>query len=1376
MKSMRKVMALLLAVLMICNTFVVAIGLDADPVADASITDVMMTVGANETMRNLTWFADVDGTGEVRYAKAADMIGDQFPVEYSVAVAIAKSTEIEGVYSYKATMRGLEENTSYVYCIVVDGTVSKNYTFDVKTFSNDFSFTFVTDVQVVDEGFGADWIDTMNKFQTLNEFKDSSIIVSGGDQVNDSDEALYDLFINESLSSIAFAPTWGRLHDQGNLYDSHYNLPNLSSSYGNEMNTSDYYYKYNNVLFMHINTETADYKSGYEGHKAFLENAVATNPDCTWKIVVLHFSFFTGGRHSADSRVIGFRDALAGTFNDLGVDLVLSGHDHVYTRSNLMLDGTTISEDVVTNNTVTDPEGTLYICGTKASYRNFYDVEPAPTNPEIARFEDSDRKSAVSFDVTDESLTLRAYFLDGDEPEEFDNFTIYKTNYSPAQMPDCYSVTYVDELGHDFGDSTDTSLFAKRYFTTATPDEPRLSVPSGSLDEGKRMNWHWEYYRVNGDGTKVTEFVNGNDYVAYLRCDVVKISRNITIASETDVSECVYTWEDAWELLYQYPGEAFTFTLSEDIAVTTQITVKSAVNLTIDLNGKTLTATAVSSPMLILPKDADGTSLKVISSKPGGKLNAGSKAFSRLETGKGSTVSMQFGSVDTYPINVTTQTLVMGKSSFYNATYNLSIYGGTYNFSRSIFDIRNDGTNYNTYNVNLNDANINITSSSYTYIYRYDDKCASADSYLNANNCVFTGGNTSAPKDFFGSEVWKGTASFTGCVFNNIVFDSSLHTNIKSISVGENCVFKNYGKTFTEVTENTEGPEEPETAPVNDPIEYDFKLYACDAFAANCSGSLSKLSKVKKDLDNAYAANTFNWKLETVAEGLDTASHTRINKVEDEGLRISNAQGLWIAYRIRVDQADYYQLSVTGYHSSASNDYTADFWVVPASSSTMSVADVEASMVDENKLGTVSVTTSSPIGVTDARDYAAGEYVLILKVIDDRMSYSMLTLTPVEKPEEPSDTPVVLPGNTLERIPESDNILGFTSSKMALAEDCYIVTLSSGVVATVGVNSIETKISANETVAAGGTLTYTIESTNNLPNAVSVVITAKLPENTVLASVDNGGSAAGSTLSWSVQLQAGEKKTVSFQVTAGDAESFESFAVLTLDNVRYTTEVVATVLTDKIEAKIGEKTYGSLLDAVASAVSGDTIFLLDNVVVEDLILSSGITLDLNGHVLTVDSVLTYSGSAMIDSSEKDTGVLKINDADGNMISADNSQLPVFDMEADGYRFFAIRVESCAVTGGNKYWFKVDAENFDEFYKLIQSGSEVLIKVKMTWDGQEEDVFAAADLAFTQSWASHYSTNSNTYITVSVTENEGVENFTLTPLVAANGVEIPCEEM
>lgn len=1379
MKMFKRIFAFALVLVLLLNTclFVSA------ETESVDINSVVMTVGADETMRNITWFADCDAAGEVRYAEATEMDGDAFPLEYSVANAFARPAEVEGQYSYKATMRGLQKNTEYVYCIVVGNTVSKNYTFSVKSFDDDFSFTYVTDVQVVDDDFEADWIDTMNKILTSDEFKDSSILVSGGDQVQESTQSLYNIFINDDLSSIALAPSYGRLHDEGALYDQHFNLPNLSSTYGSDLVTADYYYTYNNVLFMHLNAVSAD----YEGHKTFLENAVATNQDCTWKIVVLHYSFFTEGRHSTDSRVTNLRDALAGKINELGVDLVLSGHDHVYVRSNLMLDATTVSEDVVTDNTVTDPEGTLYICGSKASYRNFYDIDTPVADPAIALRIDDDLKSAMSFAVTDESLTMHAYFLNGDTPVEFDNFTIYKTEDTSAELPDSYSVTYIDELGADFGDSTDTSLYAKRYFTTATPDEPRLSVYLGSLDAGIKLNWYWEYYLVDGDGTKVTELTNGNDYVAYLRCDTVKMSRNITIAAETNVSECIYTWDDAWELIYQYPGEAFTFTLSEDLTLSAATTLKDTVDLTVDLNGYTLTATDVTSYLLQIPKDGDDSSLKVISSKAGGVLNTGKKALSQLEPGSGSEITMQFGSADTYPITLTASTLVLGKSNFYNSTYNLSVYGGTYNFSKSIFDVRHSSSSTgNTYNVSIKDANINITGTSYTFVYQYEaGKYATADSTFNANNCVFNGGNTSSPKDFFGSDVWKGSATFTGCVFKNVVFDSALHTNLTGITFGENCVFYNYGDTFAVVTDTDETPDETvetedtEVVPENDPIVYDFELYNNALFPDAAGVSGYKYSKAKSAVETAYTAGTHNWMIEVVADGVSTANNIKFFPSGNEGIRIYDVQDKWVALRIRVNQADNYELSVTGMHTTVANDYTADFWIIPATETAMTVANIESAMIDKNKLGTVEITTTNGVDAAGEYEFTAGEYILIMGINDDRMSFTNITLTPKEKTvteEPPVDDPIEAPENTIERIPESENVLAFNSNKVTVEDNCYIVTLDDGVVAIVSLNSLEATIRVNEVVAAGGTLTYTVDCINSLPASVGAVITANIPENATFASADNNGVSSGSTVVWNVALGAGERTSVTFKATAGETDSFSSLAAVTVDNVRYTTNTVTTVLTEKISVQIGDQGYASMDAALAAAAFGDTIILCDDVSAKDIVLPSGVTIDLNGFTLTADSLYSYSSNAVVDNSENVSGLLKLMDADGNMISQDNSQLPVYDKEAAGYRFFAIDVDSCAITCGNKYWFKIKAEKFAPLYELICAESEVVIKAKMTWDDQSEAAYAAAELAFTKSWASAYHANEDIYITVSVTENNGVENFKLIPMITSAGVEITGTEM
>ena len=208
-------------------------------------------------------------------------------------------------------------------------------------------------------------------------------------------------------------------------------------------------------------------------------------------------------------------------------------------------------------------------------------------------------------------------------------------------------------------------------------------------------------------------------------------------------------------------------------------------------------------------------------------------------------------------------------------------------------------------------------------------------------------------------------------------------------------------------------------------------------------------------------------------------------------------------------------------------------------------------------------------------------------------------------------------------------------------------------------------------------------------------------------------------------------------------------------------------------------TYFSIEAALTSVKSGDTISLMSDVTSSDLVLPSGVSLDLNGCTLMVDSILSYSSNAIIDSSEAVSGLLKISDPDGNMISGDNAQLPVYDHTAGGYRFFTIDVIACAVTGKNtdtpKVWFKIQTENFAQLYDLICNDSKMMIEIKLTYDGQAEDTYAVASLAFTKTWADSYYANENVYVTVTLDSLDGLTNVSVTPCVGANGVEIQASE-
>ena len=289
--------------------------------------------------------------------------------------------------------------------------------------------------------------------------------------------------------------------------------------------------------------------------------------------------------------------------------------------------------------------------------------------------------------------------------------------------------------------------------------------------------------------------------------------------------------------------------------------------------------------------------------------------------------------------------------------------------------------------------------------------------------------------------------------------------------------------------------------------------------------------------------------------------------------------------------------------------------------------------------------------------------------------------------------------------------------------------------------------------------------------ANAVIAEAMTPENQLVDNLTLKANVEANLGQWTFS-EAGDYIVV-FKVEADSTKGVE-FRNMTLTPVLNEETAVAVV---------GDQYFLSLDQAFAyQAENGEKYVSLNkDLQVGDLHLETNQVLDLNGHTLTVDSIKSYASSGIIDNSEKDTGVLKILDPEGNMLSEDNSQLPVYDETAEGLRFFVISVKSVAITGkdsGNtKYWFKVSCENFEELYKLIQANNELMnITVRMTWDngGSAE---ASADPIFLTKWAEKYAASGdNFYITVTAVNTEGFDNFSLIPCIEANNVARKGEEM
>ena len=494
---------------------------------------VVLTPGVNQAERNLAWLSNIEKAGEVRLTEKSNVEDGLFPAEYTAFDASSDPTEVAfEKYAKKATVKGLKENTEYAYVIAADGTVSEIYYFATGSFSS-FDFVFVGDPQIgTSDEHSEAWKDSMNKITT--QF-DPDFIVSAGDQVDSNhSEKIYANFISDYFTSVPFAPTVGPGHespghdDAYTAFGDHYNLPNLSEKNGAGLGSADYWYVYNNTLFIHLNM-AAKGSEGIDGHKRMLEEATEANPDVTWRMVVMHNSLYSTSTHSTDASTQTYKTSLVPAFEQYNIDMVISGHDHVYVRSKPLI-GSEPTDEIV-NSTVTCPEGIVYLCANSSTSTKHYGKKLTDT-PFVASENYETRKSAIRFVVTDNSITMVSYFIDGDTPEVFDTFTIKNTEgdiLSENVVVTGKSVSLGELIDMNIYLSTNNSYTGVATLTcgnktvkidlaTLTPDENgiyKLSIPLTSIDMAKDVT-----LTVDG-GTYVTSIkeyaeelisLNENDY------------------------------------------------------------------------------------------------------------------------------------------------------------------------------------------------------------------------------------------------------------------------------------------------------------------------------------------------------------------------------------------------------------------------------------------------------------------------------------------------------------------------------------------------------------------------------------------------------------------------------------------------------------------------------------------------------------------------------------------------------------------------------------------------------------------------------------------------------------------------------------------------
>lgn len=471
---------------------------------------ISLSPGSDNSSVNFAWYTKKSaGVQKLKIAENKRLTNAKvYEAEQTKAVTDKDETEY---VSNKVIATDLKANTNYYYSYQKDGqwTAPEKYTTDN---GSKFSFIFVGDPQIgssnPEKGTDSDIFynaqsvavanDAFNWNTTLSQAMEktnnkASFVLSSGDQIQSTkkkspkkaawgSEIEYSGYLSpDVLKNLPVATTVGN-HDADNEnYFYHFNITNASNLGSNGTVGGDYWFKHDNALFIMLNTQDTN----VEEHRQFIEQTVAENKDCKWRIVTLHQDIYGSAEHSNEPEITNLRYQLAPIFEDNKVDVVLTGHDHAYSRTqilkgghktteytddefdpmldedmdagenpdtvytakenikadttdpsqkaylnylNQVMDKDAIQQVTKKGTTVFNPTGILYMTAGSSSGSKYYDLVPRQQSYIANRWQ-QDVPTYSVIDITDTTFTINTYRTDTEEKID-ETFSIAKVNES----------------------------------------------------------------------------------------------------------------------------------------------------------------------------------------------------------------------------------------------------------------------------------------------------------------------------------------------------------------------------------------------------------------------------------------------------------------------------------------------------------------------------------------------------------------------------------------------------------------------------------------------------------------------------------------------------------------------------------------------------------------------------------------------------------------------------------------------------------------------------------------------------------------------------------------------------------------------------------
>jgi len=373
------------------------------PKWESIITDdsvISVTPGAEQGELRFAWLSD-EGEEDPSFiiSNNADMTSSR---ECEVTIKNA----IDDFNSNNVTVTGLEEGKTYYYSYTKKGEWSTPAPIAVQP-DNKFTVLFVSDAQIGRSGDEnleeilirdtCGWNYTVNKM--LTKYPNAAFAISSGDQFQSADSMIQmKAYLSPvQLRSLPVANTIGNHDYESTLYGDIFNNPNeVFELFASKAGTG-YYYVYGDALFITINSNN----TSLTDTARVLRKATKAHPNTKWRVVTMHHNPYSASL--SDDDFSDTRLLFSSLFDCYDIDLCLSGHDHLYSRTSAMHSGK-----------VADGEGTVYVQSSSASGSNY---DPLPQ--QLASFTVSafdvrvPTYTALSF--SSDSLTAVTYRTDTDE-------------------------------------------------------------------------------------------------------------------------------------------------------------------------------------------------------------------------------------------------------------------------------------------------------------------------------------------------------------------------------------------------------------------------------------------------------------------------------------------------------------------------------------------------------------------------------------------------------------------------------------------------------------------------------------------------------------------------------------------------------------------------------------------------------------------------------------------------------------------------------------------------------------------------------------------------------------------------------------------------